>query len=577
MKDVFKHLGWFFKQEWKRYLIAAISLIILAAISVAPAKVLGLAIEEIAAKTITVKKLIIYSSLLLLIPTTRYVVNYIYHYLIHLLGQKVSYELRDKYINHLFDLDQVTYSKYTKGDLISRATSDLSVLTTMATSFLQSVVYNSGVVIFAVGMMVFTIDPLLTLACIIVMPISIFILNRIRLKKRKYYKKHREIYAAMTENVLESIEGVKTVRAYCQEENDFKKTKVAIDNDVNSWKIILGFESAFTPLFEFIYAFTYFCAFAFGAYMVVTSRITTADLITFVMYVGMLYSPLIALSNVLNTINDSSIADQRFDEIMKIEPTVKDSEESLPVISFQKIEFRNVSFKYPFDDVEVIKNINLDINKGETIGIVGPTGSGKSTLIRQLLREFNSTSGEVLIDGVDIKEYKIEDVRDLVGYVPQSHILFRMTVDQNILIGNPKAEDLVINKAVYLSDFEKDIKELPSGHETVVSELGSSLSGGQKQRLSIARALVKNPEILILDDSLSAVDALTETNIINNLQESRQGKTNIIVAHRFSAIYKADKIVVVQDGRITDIGTHQELLKKDGWYKMQYLEQIANK
>ena len=577
MIDVLKHLKWFFKQEYKRYIVAAITLLVLSVISVFPARILGLVIEEIASRTITVKKIIFYSSLLLLIPVVRYIVNIIYHYLINALGKKVAYELRDKYLNHLFELDASAYSKYTKGDLIARATNDLEVLTVVCTGFLQSVVFNTGVVLSAVFMMLFTIDPILTLVSILIMPIAIFRLNKVRMKKRQYYKIHHEIYAEMTEKVLESIEGVKTVRAYCQEENDFVRAKEAIDADIDSWRKILKFETLFTPLFEFIYAFSYFVAFAFGSYMVITSRITTGDLITFVMYIGMLYGPLVALSNVLNTINNAIIADNRYHEIMNLVPLVKDEEKSSSVFTFEKIEFKNVSFKYPFDHHEIIKNINFTINKGETIGIVGPTGAGKSTLIRQLLREFNVTSGEILIDGKNIENFKIEDVHNLVGYVPQAHILFRKTVDENILIGNPKASPAQIDMAVTLSDFKKDIKDLAYGSETMVGELGASLSGGQRQRLSIARALVKNPEILILDDSLSAVDALTEANIIGHLKKSRSDKTNIIVAHRFSAIYQADKIIVLENGKITNVGTHRELLGYDNWYKRQYIEQLANK
>ena len=187
----------------------------------------------------------------------------------------------------------------------------------------------------------------------------------------------------------------------------------------------------------------------------------------------------------------------------------------------------------------MIKNISFTIKSGETIGIVGPTGAGKSTLIRQLLREFNLTKGEIKIDGNDIKEYNIEDIRNLVGYVPQNHILFRRSVDDNILIGNPDASNQLIQKAMTMADFKKDLSNLTEGSSTMVAELGESLSGGQKQRLSIARALVKDPEILILDDSLSAVDALTESNIINQLKEYRKDKTNIIVAHRCSAVKNA--------------------------------------
>lgn len=378
----------------------------------------------------------------------------------------------------------------------------------------------------------------------------------------------------MTESVLESIESVKVVRAYGEEEEDFKRTKVAIDADVNSWWKILKFESMFTPMFELTYAIAYFIAISLGCYMVVYSKITPGSLVTFLLYVAMLYNPLIGLSNILNNISNILIADGRFYEIMDRAPKVVNEESPLSVMNFKKIEFKDVSFKYPFDDFSVLKNINLTINSGETIGIVGPTGSGKSTLIRQLLREFNTTGGEVLIDGVNINHYKIEDVRSLVGYVPQNNILFRRSIDDNILIGNPLASSAELNAALYVSDFKKDLQMLPEGEHTQVSELGGSLSGGQRQRLSIARALVKNPEILILDDSLSAVDALTEANIIEKLRETRKDKTNIIVAHRFSAIAKADKIVVMENGSISCIGTHKELINYDNWYKNQYLRQI---
>lgn len=576
MNNVFGHLRWFFKQEYKRYIMVALFLLFLSVTPVLPAKLLGITIDEISNGIITIKRLIFLAASLTIIPISRYIVNILYHYHINALGYELSYKLREKYIVHLFELDASVYASYTKGELISRATNDLQALTVVATNFLQIVVYNSGIVLSTIIVML-SINIWLTLASILIMPFTIFKLNKLRMEKRKYYKIHNEIYADMVEKVLESIEGVKSVRAYCQEENDFKKTKEAIDNDVFSWWKILKFEALFTPLFEFIYALAYFIAIGYGSYLVITSKISTGDLITFTMYVGMLYGPLVALSNVLNTVNNSIIADERFYEIMDLKPKVYDNDNSRDIFSFNRIEFKNVSFKYNFDNFEVIKNISFSINKGETIGIVGPTGSGKSTLIRQLLREFNVTSGNILIDSVDIKDYKIEDIHNLVGYVPQSHVLFRRTVDENILIGHPSASSKELETAVEIADFKKDLNMLSSGSMTMVGELGASLSGGQQQRLSIARALVRNPEILILDDSLSAVDALTETNIIKNLKQSRHDKTNIIVAHRFSAINQADKIIVIQEGRITDVGTHKELLKYDNWYKMQYLNQISNK
>ena len=573
MKKAFKHIAWFFKQEWKSYVLCLILLAFVAVVPLIPAKVLGIAIDAFSTGTLTVKSLIIYVLLLLICPILTYFVNIFYHYTMTKLGHKLSFQLREKYIAHLFDMDAELYEKYTKGDLISRTTNDLNSLTSLATSFLQNVIFYTITIVTAIVMMVL-ISPLLTLASVAFMPIVIFFLNKARLNKRKYYRTHHEIYAEMTESVLESIEGVKTVRAYCYEDLDFKKTEKAIINDVESWWKIQKFESCFTPLFELVYAVAYFIAIGLGTYLVIHGDISAGSLVTYLVYVGTLYGPLIGLSGILNTMNNIVIADQRFTEIMNTLPSVKNEEHPKDIIKFKEINFENVSFKYPFDDFEVIKNISFTIKSGETIGIVGPTGAGKSTLIRQLLREFNITSGTITIDGVDIKEYKIEDVRDLVGYVPQNHILFRRSVDDNILIGNPNANNEDLQKAMMMADFKKDLLNLTQGASTMVAELGESLSGGQKQRLSIARALVKNPEILILDDSLSAVDALTEANIISQLRENRKDKTNIIVAHRFSAVKDADKIIVLQNGVITDVGSSKELLKYDNWYKMQYLKQL---
>ena len=573
MKNAFKHISWFFKQEWKTYVLCFILLIFASVVPLIPAKVLGIAIDAFSTGTLTKTSVIIYVVLLFACPIITYIINIFYHYTMNKLGHKLSFELRENYISHLFDMDAKLYEQYSKGDLISRATNDLNSLTSLATSFLENVIFYAVTIITAIVMMII-ISPILTLASVAFMPIVIFFLNKARLEKRKYYKIHHEIYADMTESVLESIEGVKTVRAYCYEDEDFKKSEKAIINDVDSWWKIQKFESVFTPLFELVYATSYFIAIGFGTYLVIHGDISAGNLVSYLVYVGTLYTPLIGLSNVLNLMNNIVIADQRFNEIMNTKPVVKDEEHPKNIIKFNEICFNNASFKYPFDDFEVIKNITFSIKSGETIGIVGPTGSGKSTLIRQLLREFNLTKGEIKIDGNDIKEYKIEDIRNLVGYVPQNHILFRRSVDDNILIGNPNANNKVLEKAMIMSDFKKDLSNLTEGSSTMVAELGESLSGGQKQRLSIARALVRDPEILILDDSLSAVDALTESNIINQLREYRKDKTNIIVAHRFSAVKNADKIIVLQNGEITDVGTSSELLKYDNWYKFQYLKQL---
>jgi len=575
--NIIKKIGWFIKAEWKAYLLMFVLLLSIAFISLTPARVLGLAIDTIVSGGINESSLTFLVFALALLPTARYLLSFGYNYLVNVEAQKLAFKLRKRYLSHLFEMDSKFYEMYEKGDLIARVTNDLDAITQAATSLLEGFIFNVGVILFAIGVMATTISWQLTLISITIMPIGLTILNVIRNQKRKYIKRHREIYAEMTEKVLESVEGQRAIRAYVQEDRDLEKQYDAINKDIESWRYIVRFENWFNPLFEVIYGIAYVLAFGFGVYFIIMQEMTLGGLITFVSYIGMLYGPIISISTLFSQINNATISIDRHEEILKQQSEVHDEPTSKPIVFFEEIEFRNVTFKYPFDKLPVIRNINFTIKKGQTIGIVGPTGAGKSTLIRQLLREFNISEGQIYVDGLPIEEYIIDDIRSMVGYVPQSHMLFKRSVDENIMIGNPKANQIELDKAVKIADFEKDLSFLQDGLHTMVGEAGSTLSGGQKQRLSIARALIKNPEILILDDSLSAVDAKTEDTIIEHLKEFRKGKTNIIVAHRFSAVRDADIILVMEKGKISQRGNHEELLRVDGWYKQQYIQQMTMK
>ena len=575
MKNIISKLKWFIKQEFKTYILLFILLILIAGVSLLPAFFLGKSIDIIVSGGLTKVTLTLLVGSLILIPLTRYLLSFFYNYKISKLAQNLSYQLRDNYLAKLFEMDLEFYSKYDKGDLINRVTADLEAITVAATNLFEGIIFNIGLIVITLALMFVTLSWKLTLISVTVMPIGLTILNIIRDRKRKYVLKHREIYAAMTETILESVEGQKTIRAYGIEDDNLDKQKQAIINDINSWHYIVKYENWFAPMFEAIYGIAYVLAFGFGVYFIINSEFTLGGLVTFVSYLGMLYGPIIGMSSIFTQINNATISLDRFEGIMKEKAKVKDDEDSKDIFSFNDLVYEDVTFKYPFDEKAVISNIDFSIKKGQTIGIVGPTGSGKSTLVRQLLREFNVTSGNIYIDGLNIKEYKIEDIRNLVGYVPQAHTIFKKEVVDNIKIGKPTASSTDLDRAVKIADFEKDLKFLDRGLKTMVGESGSTLSGGQKQRLSIARALIKDPEILILDDSLSAVDAKTEDNIIEQLKRFRRDKANIIIAHRFSAVRDADLIYVLENGVITQRGTHDELLKVDGWYKRQYINQVT--
>jgi ATP-binding cassette, subfamily B, multidrug efflux pump len=575
MKKLFNHIKWFVKKEWKMYVFMFILLVGIALFALLPGWLLGLSIDTIISGGLTASSLILLSGALVAFPLVRYVLSFAYNFITVKKSQQLAHQLRKKYLGHLFGMDSSFFEKYQKGDLISRVTGDLDAIIQSATGLLEGLVFNVGFILITLGIMLTTISWQLTLISVTIMPIGLTILNLIREGKRSYFKKHRDIYAAFTEKMLESVEGQKAIRAYVQEDIDLEKQHREIDRDIESWRYIVKFENWFNPLFEIIYWITYMLAFIFGTYFIIQQVMTLGGLITFVTYIGMLFFPFISISAIFAQLNQATIAVDRFEEILKHEPSVHDISSSQPIIDFQTIDFKGVTFQYPFDKQPVIKNVTFSIQKGQTIGIVGPTGAGKSTLIRQLLREFNVTKGSVLLDNTPIERFKIEDIRQLVGYVPQSHILFKLPVEENIKIGKPDASIDVVKLAIKTADFEKDLPYLQSGLQTMMGETGVNLSGGQKQRLSIARALIKDPQILILDDSLSAVDMTTERTIIHHLKEVRKGKTNIIVTHRFSAIKDADFILVLEHGEITQQGNHESLIREEGWYKRQYITQLS--
>lgn len=456
---------------------------------------------------------------------------------------------------------------------MARATNDLKAISLTAgfgiLTLVDSVLFTITVVI----MMGATISWQLTIAAVLPLPIMALMMQ---IYVKKIYKRFTDAQAAfgnLNDKVLESISGVRVIRAYVQEREDEKRFDEMTEDVYRKNLEVAKIDALFDPTISIIIGISYLISLGYGAYLVFQQTITLGGLVSFNVYLGMLIWPMIAVGELINVMQRGNASLDRVQDTLSYEADVKNSLKPERISNPEDIKFDQVSFTYPSSTVVNLSNISVQLERGQTLGIVGKTGSGKTTFVKQLLREYPLGNGEIAFSGMPLEKLELEDIRKWIGYVPQDHFLFSKSVRDNILFGKLDATEDELAEAIRLADFEKDLTMLPKRLETLVGEKGVALSGGQKQRISIARALIKNPEILILDDSLSAVDAKTETTIIENIQNERSGKTTIITTHRLSAVQHADRIIVLDSGEIIQEGTHEDLLKQNGWYREQYERQ----
>lgn len=573
MFKVFKNLSWYLKENYKMYLFLGCLIIIISYLTTLTPKLIGQLIDAIAMNDLSNQQFLNLITKIFLLPVIIFILNRYYHHHLNLCGEELAKEMRLRYLTKLFNSDIELFERYNKGELISRISNDLLAITQAVTVFLSDLTYCVTLLLFILIIMIHSISLKLTLIAFTIIPITFILISILLNHMRKYYRIHRKIFAKFFDSTLETLEGMRIIRAYVYEQDDFKKNEQAICDDINSWRKIVKFETIFTPLFELVIAISTILTFVFGSLMVIRGEISPGDLISFSMYITMVSGPILVLANIYNVANQAMIADSRMQEVFSYQNKVLNIENPKKITDFKHLFFDQVSYQYPFSNEAAIRNIDFEVNAGETIGIVGPSGSGKSTIIRQLLRDFNPTSGNIYINNEHLQELDINAVRQMVGYVPQSDILFSGTLSENLDLANVNIDENTKYSAMYIANMEHDVNRMELGINTKLGEGGSGLSGGQKQRLSIARALLKNPQILLLDDSLSAVDANTEKAIIDNLRVHRKGRTNIIISHRFSVIKNAHRIYVVQNGKITEKGNHQQLLMNRKWYYEQYKNQ----
>ncbi|MFJ6209424.1 ABC transporter ATP-binding protein [Lysinibacillus sp. NPDC092081] len=570
MFDVLSKLSWFFKKYWKQYTIAVLLLMIASGLEVVPPYLLGSIIDILTAGEMTSALLTKYILIFVCIMIGGYVLNFVWQFRLFEGAINLEKILRRNLMQHFLRMTPTFYEKNRTGDLMARATNDLNAVSLTAgfgiMTLIDSTIYM-GFIIFAMG---FMISWKLTFFAMLPVPIMAILIQYLGKIVHERYMKAQDVFGELNDSVLESVAGVRVVRAYVQEkkdETDFAEmSEIVYEKNMHTAKI----NALFGPITKVGTGISYVVALGYGAHLVATEAMTVGQLVTFNVYLGLAVWPIFAIGELINVMQQGNASLDRVQETLNYEADVRNIVDPQTIMTPNAIGFDDLTFQYPMSQVKNLQEISLSLKKGQTLGIVGKTGAGKTTFLRQLLREYPIGEGQLSIDGVDITAQTKEQLLDWIGYVPQDHVLFSRTIRENILFGKEDATQAELHQAIRAAYFEKDLKNLPMGLETLVGEKGVSLSGGQKQRVSIARALIKDPEILMLDDSLSAVDAKTESRIIENIQRERQDKTTIITTHRLSGIQHADLIIVLDEGQIVEQGTHEQLLAQQGWYKEQF-------
>ena len=571
MFSVLWKLSWFFKQYWKRYTVAIFLLIVVSVLDVIPPKLLGIAIDSIQFGEMTTERLREFIFLYGAIIVVGYIITYVWMYQLFGGAYLVERILRFRFMRHLLSMTPTFYEKNRTGDLMARATNDLKAISMTAGFGILTLVDATIFMIVIMLVMGFTISWQLTLAALLPLPFMALAINYFGKLIHQRFMVAQDSFGKLNDNVLESVSGVRVIRAYAQEKADEKRFKTMTEDVFNKNIAVAKVDALFEPTVKILVGLSYVIGLGYGAYLVFHQMITLGELISFNVYLGMMIWPML-----INIMQRGNASLDRLNETLSYKADVTDTNNPVEVKVPETIAFSNVSFRYPSSKADNLKNVSLHIQRGQTIGVVGKTGSGKTTLLKQLLREYPLGSGSIKVCGIPLEEIRIDQLHDWIGYVPQEQILFSRTVRENLQFAKEVVSEMEIKRALELASFQQDIQLLPDGLETLVGEKGVALSGGQKQRISIARALIKNPEILLLDDAMSAVDGKTEAAIIENIRRDRLGKTTIITAHRLSAVKHADWIVVMNDGEISEEGTHDELLQLNGWYKEQYERQQAH-
>jgi ATP-binding cassette, subfamily B, multidrug efflux pump len=548
-------------------------------------KVIGVAIDDLN-HGVTRQKILVYASLLLAIAVTKGIFLFFTRWILIGISREIEFDLRNDLFLQLEKQSAFYYQHRRTGDIMARMTNDLNAVRMLLG---PAIMYSANTVLFSIGALYFLlrISPWLTLVALVPLPLASILVQSMGRKIHERFERIQAMFSDISAQAQENFSAARLVRAFAQEEAQTAAFERSNQEYIRRGLRLVQLMGMLWPTLEFTLGLAMMIVILVGGHEVLSHRITVGNFTAFATYTLMLTWPIIALGWVVNLFERGTASVTRIHELLAEEPTIDDRDADIGLAEEQairgEIEFRHLTFAYEEGTPAahtVLRDISLTIPAGSSLALVGPTGAGKTTLVNLIPRVYDAPAGTVLIDGRPVREYPLEVLRESVGFVPQETFLFSETIRENILFGAPDASSEQMLEAAEAAHIRKEFEEFPRGFETMVGERGLTLSGGQKQRSALARALVREPKILILDDALASVDTYTEERILEELREKMRGRTTILISHRVSTVRNADRIAVLAGGRIAELGTHDELLARGGYYaglyeKQQLEEELA--
>jgi ATP-binding cassette subfamily B multidrug efflux pump len=536
---------------------------------------------------VTRQKLVTYSLLIVAIALTKGLFQFLTRYVVIGISRDIEFDLRNDLFSHLESLSYSYYQRNRTGDIMARATNDLNAVRQLLG---PAIMYSANTLVFTAGALAFmlAISPKLTLIAFLPLPVASIVIQYFGRRIHERFERIQAMFSDISARAQENFSGARVIRAYVQEQSEIAAFEAANHEYIRRSLGLVRLMGMLWPTLELMLGIAVVVVLWYGGRQVLQGRMNLGDFVAFNTYMVQLTWPVIALGWVINIFQRGTASLIRINEILLTKPEIADQPASIRDVNAQDlnnqnladripaltgaIEFRNLNFAY--NGAPVLHDISLQIPAGSSLAIVGPTGSGKTTLVGLIPRIFDADPGAVLIDGRPIRDFALESLRRNIGFVPQETFLFSDTVRENIAFGRPQASDTEIKAAAEAANIAADIESFPDSYNTMVGERGITLSGGQKQRTAIARAILRSPRILVLDDALSSVDTHTEDKILNYLRDLMRGRTTIFISHRVSTVRNADRIAVLHQGRIVELGTHDQLITQNGYYTELYNKQL---